>query len=98
MELKGKCIAILEMKSGEGKKGAWQKQDFVIEYEDGKYTKKAVFTAFGDLVNDVPELDQMCSVEFNVDAREYNGNWYPVMNAWRIKTSAPAKSNSDLPF
>ena len=91
MELKGKVIAILEMKTGEGKKGTWQKQDFVIEHIDGKFTKSAVFTAFGDLVDSIPAVGDTVDVKFNIDAREYNGKWYPVLNAWKIETS-------DMPF
>ena len=87
MEITGKLIHRLDVQTGVSKAGKeWQKQDFVIETEDGQYSKKIAFTLFGDkisLLNGLNKGDTII-VAFNLESREFDGKWFSNVNAWKI--------------
>lgn len=85
MEITGKLIKILEPITGESKHGPWKKQNFVIEI-DGDYPKKICFTVWGDKVNfsEFTESD-MIKVYFDIESREYKGNWFTDLKAWKAE-------------
>ena len=85
MEIKGKCIAVADLRSGQSQSGNnWQKRDFVIETSE-KYPRKVCFTLFGDKVSLCPSVGSYVSVSFDIDAHEYNGKWYNQINAWKVE-------------
>lgn len=47
LSITGKVIKILPQQTGQGAKGSWFKQEFVIETND-QYPKKVCFSAWGD--------------------------------------------------
>lgn len=82
LEIKGKIIAVLEEKTGEGKNGKWQSQDAVIE-TDGQYPKKVCFNMFGDKI--IPlSIGQEVNVSFEVESKEFNGRWFTNLRAWKV--------------
>lgn len=88
MELKGKVIQLLPLQSGMGKKGAWKKQEFILETE-AQFPKKVCLSIWGDKVDqyNVSVGDQL-TVAVDLESREYNGRWYTEARAWKIdKTS-----------
>lgn len=107
LELKGTIKVILDEQSGEGKNGAWRKQDFVIEYKDGDYPKLACFTSFGEkkieYLNKY-KVGQEVTVSFNAESKEWNGKYFTNLNAWKISgdTAQVSESGDDglepLPF
>lgn len=48
MTVTGKIFKVGTIETGEGKNGEWQKQQVVLECENGKYTKK-VALSFGTI-------------------------------------------------
>ncbi len=84
MEITGKIIEILPERSGESARGAWRKQEYVMEVE-GQYSKKICFMAWGDKIDEF-SIRQGESVVASVDleSREYNGRWYTDVKAWRV--------------
>ena len=48
MQFKGKSIEALQVVTGQGARGQWVKQGFVLEYESGQYPKSIAFDVFGD--------------------------------------------------
>ena len=85
MEIKGKCIAVADLRSGQSQSGNnWQKRDFVIETSE-KYPRKVSCTLFGDKVSLCPSVGSYVSVSFDIDAHEYNGKWYNQINAWKVE-------------
>ncbi|MDR0743599.1 MAG: DUF3127 domain-containing protein [Tannerella sp.] len=88
MEVKGKIIAVQPVQSGEGKNGAWKKQDYVIEYEqNSQYPRKMMFNLWGDKIDQYNiQEGQILSVSFDIDCREYNGRWYNDIRAWRVES------------
>ena len=49
LEISGKIIEILDIKSGQSANGEWRKQEYVLETE-AQYPKKVCFMAWGDKV------------------------------------------------
>jgi len=97
LELEGKIISKLPVQSGTSARGAWQKQEFVIEYQEGNYPTQVCLNVWGE--DRVKDLDRFAvgsavKVSFNLSSREYNGRWYTDVRAWRIEnqgTAAPVQ-------
>lgn len=102
LELTGKLIKVMPEVSGQSQKGAWNKQDFVLETID-QFPKKVCMTAWGEKANDLKQYTpgDTLKVTINLESREYNDRWYTEARAWRIEvvdgdavrpetTSAPA--------
>ena len=49
LEISGKIVEILEVKSGKSANGEWRKQEYVLETE-AEYPKKVCFMAWCDKV------------------------------------------------
>lgn len=84
----------MDVQSGRSARGDWAKQEFLVEFQEGKFPTTAVFTAWGQ--DKVSELDKFSvgdqvNVAFNVSSREYNGRWYTDLRMWRI---SPAGSQA----
>ncbi|MAH84951.1 MAG: hypothetical protein CBB68_11760 [Rhodospirillaceae bacterium TMED8] len=84
MELTGKIIQLLEMKSGESAKGPWRKQEYILE-TDGQYPKKVCFMAWSDKIDEfaIKEGENL-TVSVDLESREYNGRWYTDVKAWKV--------------
>lgn len=101
LELEGRITRKEAKLSGQSARGAWVKQDFILEYQDGNYPAEVCFTAFGN--DKVAELDKyqvgdQVKVSFNLRAREFNGRWYNDVRVWRLspagQTEAPVQRPS----
>jgi hypothetical protein len=86
-EVKGKFIGILSDDKGTTKENKdWRRVTFSIEIGD-RYPKPAIFdTNNEDLIKTLSNLrsDEVISVAFNINCREYNGKWYTNLTAWKI--------------
>ncbi|MBR4134576.1 MAG: DUF3127 domain-containing protein, partial [Bacteroidales bacterium] len=90
LELEGRIKTKLPAQGGTSARGAWTRQDFVVEYQDGNYMSEACFSAWGqDRVDELARFAEgdAVKVSFNVRAREYGGRWYNDLRVWRL--SAP---------
>ncbi|MFV1884110.1 MAG: DUF3127 domain-containing protein [Balneola sp.] len=85
LKLTGTVSQILKEQSGQGKNGPWKKRDFILEIP-GKYPKKVCITQWGDAIdqNAVSEGQQV-TVSIDIASREYNGNWYTDVKAWKVE-------------
>lgn len=85
MELTAKLIQVQPIQKGMGKNGEWRKQNIILETE-GMYPKKVCITIWGDKINEsVLRVGNMLDVSFDIESREYNGNWYTDLRAWKIE-------------
>ncbi len=87
MEVVGKIIQVLPAQEGIGRNGnPWKVQPYVLETLD-QYPRKVHFEVFGeDRIKQNPcELDQLVTVSFDIESREFNGRWYTSIRAWRIQ-------------
>lgn len=86
LQVNGKCIKVFETQYTSKKDGQkHQKHHFVIEVKDGEFLKNVCFTVINE-----DRWSKMSVVEggtynvsFDVLSREYNGNYYTDVNAWR---------------
>ena len=87
MELTGRIIAGLEAKSGTSSKtgNPWMMQGYVIEVP-GQYPRRCMFSVFGE--DRIKQLNiqngEDLTVQFDIDAREYNGRWYNDFRAYNV--------------
>ena len=87
MDIVGKIIQVLPAQEGVGRNGnPWKVQPYVLETLD-QYPRKVHFEVFGeDRIKQNPcELDQLVTVSFDIESREFNGRWYTSIRAWRIQ-------------
>jgi len=87
MEVVGKIIQVLPVQEGVGRTGnPWKVQPYVLETLD-QYPRKVHFEVFGeDRIKQNPcEIDQLVTVSFDIESREFNGRWYTSIRAWRIQ-------------
>jgi Domain of unknown function (DUF3127) len=85
LEIEGNLIKFLPEVTGQGAKGPWVKQEFVIETQE-QYPKKVCMSAWGDRVQDLKNyaLGDALRVTFGVESREYNERWYTDVRVIRI--------------
>lgn len=88
MEIIGKAIAALPVKSGVSQRSGeqWQSREYVIETQE-QYPKKMCFEVFG--TDKLKEFNirnnDLIKVYFDISAREYNGKWYNSVRAWKVE-------------
>lgn len=87
MELTGRIIAVQEAKSGTSSKtgNTWMMQEYVIEVP-GQYPRHCAFTVFGeDRIKQLNiQMGEDLTVQFDIDAREYNGRWFNDFRAYNV--------------
>lgn len=92
MEIIGKAIAALPVKSGVSQRTGeqWQSREYVIETQE-QYPKRMCFEVFG--TDKLKEFNirnnELIKVYFNITAREYNGKWYNTIRAWKVEHVNP---------
>ena len=91
MQFKGKIIEALPVVTGQGARGQWVKQGFVLEYESGQYPKSIAFDVFGDErlqkfgISVGEEL--ICDIDFKV-IKGKNGNVFNSVDCWKVEKVA----------
>ena len=111
MELTGKIIAVMEARGGVSARtgNSWKTQEYVLEVP-GQYPKRCLFNVFGeDRINqfNIQNGDEL-TIQFDIDAREYNGRWYNDIRAYNVirgqqpvagaPVAAAAPSTATSPF
>ena len=91
MELEGRIAHKLNVQKGTSARGAWAKQEFIFEYQEGNYPSQVCMNVWGE--DKVKELEKYqigdkVKVSFNLSSREFNGRWYTDVRAWRIEPVA----------
>lgn len=100
LELEGRIARKLNVQTGTSARGAWAKQEFILEYQEGNFPTQVCLNVWGD--DKVRELDKYqvgdkVKISFNLSSREYNGRWYTDVRAWRIEpagAAAPAQTQT----
>ena len=94
MKISGKIIEVLPLRKGTSQKGEWASQQYVLETSE-QYPQRFLFEVFGlDKSNTCSlQKEDEVIVSFNVDAHEYNGNWYGANRAWKVIKKIDSPSN-----
>jgi len=77
----------------------FNKKEFVVTTEDERYPQDIKFETVKDktsLLDGVNEGDEV-TVSFDVRGREWKGNYYVNLNAWKIVAGAAPKGGKDEP-
>jgi hypothetical protein len=95
LELIGRLIKTLPVQSGTSARGAWSKQDFVIETLD-QYPRKVCVSAWGERINGLAGANEgdILKINFTVESREFNERWYTDVRAWNIEKQGTSTSTS----
>ncbi len=96
LQLTGKVVQILNEQSGEGKNGPWKKRDFILEIP-GKYPRKVCITQWGDSIDTQPVQEGSdVTVSIDIQSREYKGNWYTDVKAWKVEAGSSQQNAPEL--
>ncbi len=103
MEIVGKIIQVLPLQEGIGKASGnpWKVQSYVLETQE-QYPRKVCFEIFGEdrIRNNQCQIDDIVTVSFDLESREFNGRWYTSVRAWRVQqgvvdnNAAPANTTT----
>lgn len=100
-EMKGTLVKMMDRQDFPS---GFFKRDFVVRTEE-QYPQDVKFTLVKEKVDflDAFQEGQALTVSFDIRGREYNGNYYVDLNAWRLTAaegaapSAPAAATNDAP-
>ena len=99
MEITGKIIQVLPEQSGVSKTSGkeWKMQSYVLETQE-QYPKKVHFELFGDdrIKANPCKLDDIVTISFDIESREFNGRWYTSIRAWRIVDAALTQNTQEV--
>ena len=101
MELEGRIARKLNVQTGTSTRGAWAKQEFIFEYQEGSFPSQVCMNVWGE--DKVKELEKYqvgdkVKVSFNLSSREYNGRWYTDVRAWRIEPAGAHQAPVEAPL
>jgi hypothetical protein len=88
LELEGRIARKFAPQTGTSARGAWSKQEFIFEYQEGQFPTQICMNVWGE--DKVRELEKYqvgdkVKISFNLSSREYNSRWYTDVRAWRIE-------------
>ena len=102
LELEGRIARKMNVQNGTTARGAWSKQEFIFEYQEGNFPSQVCMHVWGD--DKVRELDKYqvgdkVKVSFNLGSREYNGRWYTDVRVWRMEPAngQPVQAAPQMP-
>ena len=80
MQLSGKVIKVYDPQSGTSDRGAWVRQNFVIETQES-YPKRVCFEVSNPNLVNLVSVDDLVVVTFIMMSREYQERWYTIVKA-----------------
>jgi len=88
MEIVGKITQVLPAQEGISKStgNPWKIQSYVMETIE-QYPRKVCFEIFGEdrIKNNPCNVDDVVTVSFDIESREFNGRWYTSIRAFRVQ-------------
>ena len=89
MEIYGKVVHAMEAKHGVSASSGkpWTSREYVLEIDNGQYSPKhMVFSIFGEekIKQFALRKDELVTVHFDIDAREWQGKWFNKITAFNI--------------
>ena len=97
MQFKGIIKEALPVVTGQGARGSWVKQGFVLEYDSGQYPKSIAFDVFGDeklqkfRISVGDEL--ICDIDFKA-LKGRNGNTFNSVDCWNVTRVAQEQAQA----
>lgn len=87
MEIKGRFIKMGSLQEGTSARGAWRKQELIIETIE-QYPKQVCLICWGERVAEAQRFTpgQIIKAHINIESREFNGKWYTDVKPWKFET------------
>ena len=94
IDIECRLVGKLQVQNGNSARGAWCKQDFIVETIE-TYPRKICMNVWGE--DKVAELSgynigENLTISVNIESREFNGRWYTDVRAWRIQRENAAQN------
>jgi len=85
VEVTGKITRVFEVITGNGRKGTWSKQEFILE-QPGQYPKPLCLQLWGeDLITKYDlTVGLTVTAHINLESREHMGRWYTDVRCWKL--------------
>ena len=100
MEVLGFIRHAMETKSGVSQRSGkpWVMKDYVLEIP-GQYPSHMVFTVFSEerIRQFALRKDEQVTIQFDIDASEYNGKWYNRITAYNVIRQGGVQAPPPLP-
>lgn len=100
MEIKGKFLRLGSLTEGTSARGAWRKQELIIETIE-QYPKQVCLLCWGDTIDALATLGEgdVIKAGVSIESREFNGKWYTDVRAFGLGlvSSAPQKTVVEQP-
>lgn len=86
MEIKGRVKTLGALTEGTSARGAWQKQELIIETIE-QYPKQVCLVCWGERVTEAQRFaeGQIIKAHVNIESREFNGKWYTDVKPWKFE-------------
>lgn len=98
MEFIGNLIKKVAEREGDGQNGHWKIASYLLETVE-TYPKRLVVDVSDGQMARVAQWDGMIGknvvIQFDIDAREWQGKWFNSLRAWAIKVSHSENQCSD---
>lgn len=100
MEIKGKFLRLGNLVEGTSARGAWRKQELIIETIE-QYPKQVCLLCWGDTIDALATLNEgdVIKAGISIESREFNGKWYTDVRAFGLGlvSSAPQQAVVEQP-
>jgi hypothetical protein len=100
MEIQGKFIRLGNLVEGTSTRGAWRKQELIIETIE-QYPKQVCLLCWGDTIDALATLGEgdVIKAGISIESREFNGKWYTDVRAFGLGlvSSAPQQAVVEQP-
>ena len=106
MEITGNIIVVMPAQSGVSARtgNTWMTQEYVLEIP-GSFPRHMCFRIFGeDRIKQfaISQGDMNVTIQFDIDAREYNGRWFNDIKCYNVIKAAvqqapPAQQQTAAP-
>lgn len=100
MEFKGKFLRLGSLTEGTSARGAWRKQELIIETIE-QYPKQVCLLCWGDTIDALATLTEgdVIKAGISIESREFNGKWYTDVRAFGLGlvSSAPQQAVVEQP-
>lgn len=96
--LEGRIINKLNPQEGVSTRGAWKKQEFILETAE-QYPKKVCICCWNEKIDELAniQINETIRVSVNIESREFNNRWYTDVKAWRIETGVASSPSMSTP-
>ena len=97
MEIQGKVVRLGSLTEGTSARGAWRKQELIIETIE-QYPKQVCLFCWGDRVTEAQNFTpgQTIKAQISIESREFNGKWYTDVRPFRFDLDTPQQMQQPI--